>query len=938
MAQAQSVDKKTADATKRLWRVISHFLTVLHSEHHRDPNFTLASRLNQDLGLDSLSRAELFTRIEHEFNVVLPNALLTESETIRDLIDGVLLVKAHPGSTAGQMLNLSALTPHADTPIDETTLLGVLNWHVNHHTERPHVILWDKRGRDSVIHYGQLASKARTVAGALLARGVVPGDRIALMLPTGADFLFAFFGILGAGCVPVPIYPPTRLSQIADHLRRQVGILDNADVAALVTRGIATTLRVLVASLRFVCTVKDLTHDDHHSAFAAVQGSDLALLQYTSGSTGDPKGVMLTHANLLANIRETGRAASINSTDIAVSWLPLYHDMGLIGTWLGALYFGVPSVIMSPLTFLARPAQWLWAITRYRATISAAPNFGFDLCVRKVTDEAIRGLDLSSLRLLMNGAEPVSSKTVRQFTKRFHQYGFRPEAMTPVYGMAECALALTIPRSNRKPRVDRIHRKELTDYGVAIPQNSTEKGGIEILACGQPLSGHEIRVISPYGDELPERREGHLQFCGPSASNGYFRNKSATAALLNGRWRNSGDRGYISEGEIFVTGRSKDIIIRAGCNIYPHEIEEAVGNVEGIRKGCVAVFGCTGTESGTERLILVAETRETLPDQLNAIRNAIREVLNQYLDISADEIYLVPPHSVPKTSSGKVRRHQTRNLYQEGVLGQSHAGFRQAIRFATETLTYQGRLILAQVARKIYGAYAATVVAIGVLLGLPWVWILPTLKLRWTVTRYICRIVLRLIGITIHVHGLGHILGLRCITVANHTSYLDAFLLCAILPDETTFVVKGELRDHWIISVILRKLGALFVERLQTSRGIEDNQTAVKRVLAGKRLHYFPEGTFSRRPGLVGFRMGAFVASTTTGMPILPIALRGARSILRDGSFRASFGSVEVRIGPAISPTGSDFESSARLRDDTRKWILQHCGEPDLTERTPPTP
>jgi len=580
---------------KRLLCIVRDLILELHPHREGALRVALDSTLDRDLGLDSLGRAELLVRLERDFNKRLPQGVLGSAETVRDLLTA--LVGSEEAKTFQEShIDLPALEPANEMPAQAATLIEALDWHVEKHPERTHIVLWDEI-ESPAISYRELAERARAVSLGLLKRKVEPGDRVAIMLPTGADFFRTFFGILYAGAVPVPIYPPARPAQIEDHLRRQGAILNNAGVAGLITvreaRPLASFLKSRVESLRFVEIPEKLAETPGE---VAMQGTpphvhrgpqDLALLQYTSGSTGSPKGVMLTHQNLLANIRAIGRATKADSSDVLVSWLPLYHDMGLIGAWLATLYHAIPVVIMSPLTFLARPAQWLWAIQRHQATISAAPNFAYELCVGKIDDSEIENLDLGSLRIAMNGAEPVNPRTIERFTQRFAKYGFRPEAMSPVYGMAENGLGLAFPPLDRPPIVDRVERRSMTGRGEAVSAERDELNALEFVSCGQPLGGHEVRIVDAAGRELPERAEGRLQFRGPSATQGYFQNEAATRELFDGDWLNSGDLGYIAAGDVFVTGRSKDIIIRAGRNIYPHEVEEACGNVDGVRKGCV---------------------------------------------------------------------------------------------------------------------------------------------------------------------------------------------------------------------------------------------------------------------------------------------------------------------------------------------------------------
>ncbi len=564
----------------------------------------LDGSLDRDWGFDSLSRAELLLRIERAFGAHLPERLLGEAETLRDLANALAEAKVRVAAP----LELTARAPAAGSaepaPETATTVTEVLDWHADRHGERKHILLLDGEGHETPIGYRQLAERARAVARGLLVRGLEPGDRVAIMLPTSEAFFVAFFGVLYAGGVPTPIYPPARLSRVEEHLRRQANILGNARAVILIAApeasAVARLLRLQLEDLRRVESVDDLAAADVDGPPlpATRRTSDIALVQYTSGSTGDPKGVVLTHANLLANIRAMGEAMAAGPSDVFVSWLPLYHDMGLIGAWLGSLYFAAPLVVMSPLVFLVRPESWLWAIHRHKGTLSAAPNFAFELCLRRIDDAKISGLDLRSLRMVTNGSEAVSSHTIRRFTARFGPYGFGIGAMAPVYGLAENAVGLAFPPLGRPPVVDRVDRQALTRQGKATQAAPSATDALEFVACGRPLPGHQIRIVDATG-EIGERQEGRLQFRGPSASSGYLDNPAKTAELFDGSWLNSGDLAYVAGGDVFITGRSKDIIIRAGRHIYPDELEAAIGDLAGVRKGCVAVFGAADPHAGT---------------------------------------------------------------------------------------------------------------------------------------------------------------------------------------------------------------------------------------------------------------------------------------------------------------------------------------------------
>ncbi len=385
---------------------------------------------------------------------------------------------------AGQLAGAAPLTRSAEpSSLSEgvpwaETLLDVFYHRAQSDTERPHLFLYDGDTPLDPVSFGDLYAAGLRVAQALRARGIVAGDTVSLMLPTGLEFFFCFTGVLLAGAVPVPIYPPFRADRIEEYAARQSAILRNAGAKILITfdraEKVARLLAPQVSSLSAVVNAADLVavRDEVPAAkappegYAPRKGSDLALLQYTSGSTGDPKGVMLTHANLLANIRAIGQAVGVRNDDVGTSWLPLYHDMGLIGAWLVPLYFGLPLAVMSPMDFLSRPGRWLRMVHRHRGSLAAAPNFAYELCARKVADEELDGLDLSCWRAALNGAEPVQHETVDRFIARFGRCGFRREAMLPVYGLAETALALAIPPMDRGPASIRSTAKNFANMDV----------------------------------------------------------------------------------------------------------------------------------------------------------------------------------------------------------------------------------------------------------------------------------------------------------------------------------------------------------------------------------------------------------------------------------------------------------------------------------------
>ena len=800
------------------------FLDDLHPGAPHTRRITLESTLERDLGLDSLSRVELAVRIERAFGITLSEQTLADMQTLRDVLDALPSAVEKLPDVVDAPLPTDWSEPVQAAPETAATLLDVLDWHLRAHPDRVQIVCLAESGNVN-IRYRDLDQTVSAVAAGLQRAGLDPGQTVAIMLPTGPDYFSAYFGILRAGGVPVPIYPPARLTQIEEHVRRHAGILANAQAAMLVTvpeaRAVARLLEAHVGGLRRIATVPELIAGGGVPRPVAIRPLDTAFIQYTSGSTGDPKGVVLTHANLLANIRAIGQATDLAPNDVFVSWLPLYHDMGLICAWLTSFYFGVPLVVMSPLSFLARPERWLRAIQHYRGTLSAAPNFAYELCVKRIVDADIEGLDLSSWRIAANGAEPVIPETMQRFGQRFSAYGFRPEAMTPVYGLAESTVGLLSPPLGRGPRIDRVRRDTFSSSGNAIPASPDDPSALSFVSCGSPLPGHAVRIVDALGREVGERIEGRLEFKGPSATAGYFRNPGQTQRLFDGDWLDTGDRAYAANGEIHLTGRVKDIIIRGGRNIYPHELENAVGSISGIRRGCVAVFGSPDPDSGTERLIVLAETKESDVARRDALRAQLIDITVATLGEPPDQVVLAPPQTVLKTSSGKIRRAACRDLYESGRIGvRTHAAWWQIVRLIAGSVLPQTRQTAAAAARLLYGIYVLLLFA---LIAVP-TWLLTALAPRpsiaWQVNRFASRTLLRLAGIPLTVHGLEHLPAGPCVLVANHASYMDVLVLCAALPPPFSFVAKRELLESALTRLYLRGLGTQFVERFDARQSV----------------------------------------------------------------------------------------------------------------------
>lgn len=934
---AEPGSRKDADEAiaRELLAIVQTLAEELRPQLRRAQTVTLDSNLDRDLGLDSLGRAELLHRLDDAFKVRLPDRLLGDAETPRDLMGAL--------RAAGPAIAERTATPPADAidlkrveaPATAATLIDVLGFHAGAHPDRPHILLWRSETREDPLSYGDLHAAALRVAAGLVQRDVSAGDRVAIMLPTERAFFEAFFGTLYAGGIPVPVYPPMRRSQIEDHLRRQAGILENAGASVLIIaeelRNVGSLLIGLTGSLKTIETVSKLAEATALDAPVPAHSETVALIQYTSGSTGDPKGVVLTHANLLANIRAMGTALDADSDDVFVSWLPLYHDMGLIGAWLGSLYFAAVAVILPPLAFLADPGRWLRAISRHRATLSAAPNFAFELCCKRLGDDDVASLDLRSLRLIANGSEPVSPATIARFAERFAGAGFRPEMMAPVYGLAENSVGLAFPPPGRGPVIERINRQALSRDGQAVPAEADDRTALSVVACGRPIPGHQIRIVDDADRELPDRRQGRLQFKGPSATAGYYRNTDKNRSLFRGDWLESGDLAYLANGDVFITGRIKDIIIKAGRNIYPHEIEALVGQIDGVRKGCVAAVSSPDPATGTDRLIVVAETVLTEPETQTRLRRRITESCTVSLDMPPDLVVMVSPRTVPKTSSGKIRRAATRQLFEAGQLTASESGWRmQLFRLAVSAVGGRARRAWRTMAEFAFAAYWWLLLVTLAAVVWPLVIFLPSRNWRHRVVHLCARAFLRLTGAAPRIESTVEIPDTAAILVANHSSYLDALVIAAAVPGCLTFVAKGELEGQKIAGPFLRRLGAIFARRTAAAAGVEDTQRQRDAAREGARIMTFPEGTLTRMPGLLPFRLGAFVVAAQEGLPVVPITLRGTRSILRGEQWFPRHDTITVHVDKPLRSRGADFAAAVRLRDDVRAIILERCGEPDL--------
>ncbi|MFN2549584.1 MAG: fatty acyl-AMP ligase [Myxococcales bacterium] len=479
----------------------------------------------------------------------------------------------------------------------------------------------DARENERSFSFADLYARARQVAGALREGGVEKGDRVAIVLPTGVEFMDAFFGALFAGGVPVPLYPPVRLGRLDEFHARTARMLET------------TRPRIVLSDARIGRLLRVRSERVEHGQPYEDPGApdDLALIQFSSGTTVDPKPVALTHANVLANVAAIDTIVPADDAQAGVSWLPLYHDMGLIGCLLLAVVHPGPLTLIPPELFLARPALWLRAISRHRATVSVAPNFAYGLCARRIRDEELVGVDLSSWRFALNGAEPVAPGVLRRFADRFARWGFRSEALMPVYGLSEASLAVTFTPPGRGAR-------------------TLKEGNRELASVGAPLPGVDVEV-----------REDRIFVRGPSVMRGYFGDREASEAALDDGWLDTGDLGFIEAGELFVSGRAKDVIIVAGRNHAPQEFEDALDGLPGVRPGCAVAVGRTG-EEGEELILLVERNGDDL------VADAISGRVVERTGVRPHAVRLLEPGTLPRTSSGKLRRAEALRQLERGEL------------------------------------------------------------------------------------------------------------------------------------------------------------------------------------------------------------------------------------------------------------------------------
>jgi fatty-acyl-CoA synthase len=523
----------------------------------------------------------------------------------------------------------------------------------------------NEREQDTVLPWSVVRARARRFAAALRREGVRAGDRVAIVLPTSPSFPDAFFGALLAGAIPVPLYPPVRLGRMAEYHRATARLLGACGVRVVVSDGrIRLLLGPAVAEARPELGLRVASELLEHSPGEVeldAEASSLALIQFSSGSTVDPKPVALTHQNLMSQsaVLHALMRPLPGTRELGVSWLPLYHDMGLIGALMSGIYYPGPLVLLPPEVFLVRPALWLRTVSRFRATISGGPNFAYGLCLKRIRDEELRGVDLSSWTHAMNGAEPVSAELMARFGDRFAPYGFDPAALRPVYGLSEACLAVTFTPRRAPVRAANVDARHLARSG------EVREGTRAVVSVGAPVPGVEVEIRDEQGAPLPERRVGRIWARGPSLMREYFGCVEATARTLRNGWLDTGDLGFELDGELHVCGRAKDVVIVRGANHAPQEFEECLDRVEGVRTGCAVALGFLPEASESEELLILAEHAgardEALPER-------IRAAVAERTSIRPHTVVILEPGTLPRTSSGKLRRQEALRRYLAGEL------------------------------------------------------------------------------------------------------------------------------------------------------------------------------------------------------------------------------------------------------------------------------
>ena len=545
------------------------------------------------------------------------------------------------------------------------TLTGALRAQVERRPDDEALVLVDRRAGEQALTLSALWERVVCYQAAFAARGLEPGGMVVLVLPTSADLIAAYFGAMLAGGVPAMLSTPShRIADPSLFTARVAHVVANGRPHSLVCGPEVAALfegehAACLGETRLLAPEQVSTPEVEASAVACGPET-IATVQYSSGTTGSPKGVLVTHRAAINNLRSMRAAFGVQETDVAVNWIPLYHDMGLFGAFLLPLLCGCKTVLIPTMDFMRDPTIWLRAIDRYRGTFSWAPNLAYALCAKRLSDDQLEGLDLSSWRLALNGSEPVLAPTVAAFARRMAPYGFAPESMSPAYGLAEATVLATVHPPDELPRCEVLDRDLLARESIARPSDGD---GVSCVSVGRAIPGCRLEIRDDQGRPLADRHVGTVWLHSNALFDRYHQDPDRTRRVLVDGWLDTGDRGYLVDGYLFFVAREKDLIIIGGEKYLPDDVEAIINRVEGVREGCAVAFGVLNERRGTEDLAAVVETRETSPEALRDLERRIRREITRVTGLGLGALVLVPPGGIEKSTSGKLARGPTRARY-----------------------------------------------------------------------------------------------------------------------------------------------------------------------------------------------------------------------------------------------------------------------------------
>ena len=525
--------------------------------------------------------------------------------------------------------------------------------------------------RDSTVgfhSYPQLLAEARQILGGLRLSGLQPGDRLILALSRNEDFVPTFWGCILGGIIPAPLPAPASFTTEGPLLERLHNVWQVLGQAPILLsdkpQGMAAGDPEATIPAERLLSLSAVRGAVSEKAVYPASAGDIAYIQFSSGSTGQPKGVMLSHRNILSNVRAIEQGLALSDADSGLSWMPLYHDMGLVGFHLVPLHFSIDHFLMETTDFIRKPLLWLDSLEKYRATITAAPNFSQAMILNHLRRSKGKSWDLSAVRTLFNGAEPISVDVMSSFIKEMSELGIRPEAMLPVYGLAEATLAVTFPPIAEEPRIEHLSRAELQTHGRAYSAETGDTSAIRFVHVGSALPGCEVRIVDDDETVLGDGRVGHIQVRGDNTTAGYYQDPDASREALSGDWLRTGDMGFLRKGSLVVTGRVKDILFVHGQNYFADDLERIARQIDGVQAGKLAACGCFDEHKGRDLLLLFLVSTDAQRDISRFL--AVKKHLQRVAGVTVDAMVPLKSNELPRTSSGKLQRFKLRALYEQG--------------------------------------------------------------------------------------------------------------------------------------------------------------------------------------------------------------------------------------------------------------------------------